>query len=98
MSVNLDIKTKSLEEAEEALSKLKEIKEANPREMINTNIEIDLRGRVSVKEKGDRIEEIAKPLIEYLRDSYHPYTSIVITPERVAVIETIQSIPEECIR
>ncbi len=98
MSVNLDIKTKSLEEAEEALSKLKEIKEANPREMINTNIEIDLRGRVSVKEKGDRIEELAKPLIEYLRDSYHPYTSIVITPERVAVIETIQSIPEECIR
>lgn len=98
MSVNVDIKTKSLEEAEEALSKLKEIKEANPREMINTNIEIDLRGRVSVKEKGDRIEELAKPLIEYLRDSYHPYTSIVITPERVAVIETIQSIPEECIR
>ncbi len=98
MSVNVDIKTKSLEEAEEALSKLKEIKEANPREMINTNIEIDLRERVSVKEKGDRIEELAKPLIEYLRDSYHPYTSIVITPERVAVIETIQSIPEECIR
>ncbi len=97
MSVNLDIKTKSLEEAEEALSKLKEIKEANPREMINTNIEIDLRGRVSVKEKGDRIEELAKPLIEYLRDSYHPYTSIVITPERVAVIETVQSIPKDCI-
>ncbi len=98
MSVNLNIKTKSVEEAEEALSKLKGIKEANPREIINTNIEIDLRERVSVKEKGDRIEELAKPLIEYLRDSYHPYTSIVITPERVAVIETIQSIPEECIR
>lgn len=97
MSVNVDIKTKSLEEAKEALSKLKEIKEANPREMINTNIEIDLRGRVSVKEKGDRIEELAKPLIEYLRDSYRPYTSIVVTPERVTVIETVQSIPAVCI-
>lgn len=98
MSVNLNIKTKSVEEAEKALSKLKEIKEANPREMINTNIEIDLRGRIPAKEKDDRIEELAKPLIEYLKDNCHPYTSIVVTQERVAVIETVQSIPEECIR
>lgn len=97
MSVKVDIKTKSLKEAQEALSKLKEIKEANPREMINTNIEIDLREQASVKEKSDRIEELAKPLIDYLKDNCHPYTSIAVTPERVAVIETIQSIPEECI-
>lgn len=52
---------------------------------------------IPAREKSDRIEELAKPLIDYLKDNYHPYTSIVITPERVAVIETIQSIPEGCI-
>lgn len=52
---------------------------------------------IPAREKSDRVEELAKPLIDYLKDNYHPYTSIVITPERVAVIETIQSIPEGCI-
>lgn len=53
---------------------------------------------VPVEKRNGRIEELTKPLIDYLKDNYHPYTSIVITPERAAVIETVQSIPEECIR
>ena len=52
---------------------------------------------VAVEERNDRIEELKKPIIDYLKDKYLPYTSIVITPERVAVIETVQSIPKDCI-
>ena len=52
---------------------------------------------VPVEKRSDRIEELTKPLIDDLKDNYHPYTSIVITPERVAVIETVQSIPKDCI-
>lgn len=45
------------------------------------------------KNKQDELEELAKPLVEYLRDNGHPYTSIVITDERVAVVETVLSVP-----
>lgn len=41
MPVNVIIKVKSLEEAKEVLSNLKEIKEANPYEVFKTTIEID---------------------------------------------------------
>lgn len=40
------------------------------------------------------LEELAKPLMQYLKENCHPYTSIVITEERIAVLETVLSIPE----
>lgn len=43
----------------------------------------------------DRLEELAKPIIDYLKENCHPYTSVVITDERIAVLETIISIPKE---
>ena len=61
---------------------------------------IEEKGKVTWipgREKSDRFEELAEPLIEYLKDNCHPYTSIVVTQERVAVIETVQSIPKDCI-
>lgn len=50
-------------------------------------------------EKMDKskLEKLTKPLIEYLKENCHPYTSIVITGERVAVMETALSIPADCI-
>lgn len=42
----------------------------------------------------NELEKLSKPLVEYLKNNYHPYAAIVVTDERVAVIETIQSIPE----
>ena len=44
-----------------------------------------------------KLEKLTKPLIEYLKENCHPYTSIVITGERVAVMETALSIPADCI-
>lgn len=41
----------------------------------------------------DKLEELARPLSEYLKENCHPYTSIVITEERVAVVETVLSLP-----
>lgn len=45
----------------------------------------------------DKLEELTKPLIKYLEENCHPYTSIIITEERVAVVETVLSIPRKCI-
>jgi len=44
---------------------------------------------------ADRLEELAKPLIEYLMENCHPHSAIVITAERTAVIETVLSIPQD---
>lgn len=42
----------------------------------------------------DKLNELAKPLMEYLTENCHPYSAVVVTAERVAVIETVLSIPK----
>lgn len=42
---------------------------------------------------ADKLEELAKPIAEYIRNHYHPHTAIVITDERVVVVEDSLSIP-----
>lgn len=41
----------------------------------------------------DELEKLAKPLSDYLRENYHPHTSIIVTDERVTVLEDVFSIP-----
>ena len=43
MPIEIVIKVKSFEDVDEALSNIKKIKEANPKEVIKTTLEIDLR-------------------------------------------------------
>lgn len=43
----------------------------------------------------DKVDKLAKPLIKLLKENCHPYTAIVITDERVTVVETVLSIPEK---
>ncbi len=43
------------------------------------------------------IQKLAQPLVEYMRDNYNPHVSIVITGERIAVIEDVLSIPNKSI-
>lgn len=45
----------------------------------------------------EKLKILAEPLIKYLNNNYHPHTAIVITGERVAVIETVLSIPHTII-
>lgn len=42
------------------------------------------------------LEKLAEPLVEYLRTNYHPHVTIVITDERIAVVETVESVPNNC--
>ena len=44
-----------------------------------------------------QLEEMARPLIEYLKQNCHPHTAIVVTDGRVAVVETVLSIVEESV-
>lgn len=39
------------------------------------------------------LEVLARPLVEYLRKNYHPHTAIVVTDERVVVVEDVVSAP-----
>lgn len=54
-----------------------------------------IEGKERKEIEGDRVKELAVPIIEYLRDHCHPYVSVVITDDRVAVTETVLSIPED---
>lgn len=41
----------------------------------------------------DELYELAQPLIAYLKANCHPYNAVVVTDDRVAVVETVASIP-----
>lgn len=41
----------------------------------------------------EKLLEMSKPLIDYLKENYHPHTAIVVTGERVMVVETSVSVP-----
>lgn len=44
-------------------------------------------------DKIQELEEIAQPLIAYLIKNHHPHTAIVVTEERVVVVEDVLGIP-----
>ena len=39
----------------------------------------------------NELEKLARPLADYLKSNYHPYTAIVVTAERVTVVEDVVS-------
>lgn len=43
----------------------------------------------------EEIKELAQPLIEYIKNNYHPHTKIIIEDDFVEVVETIYGIPIE---
>ena len=42
---------------------------------------------------SEKLLEMSKPLIDYLKENYHPHTAIVVTEERVVIVETSVSVP-----
>lgn len=52
------------------------------------------QGRKESKLMDDKLELLAKPLMEYLEKNHHPYTAIIVTNERVEVVETVIAIPK----
>lgn len=43
----------------------------------------------------DELGKLAEPLIKYIKENCHPHMCIIVTDERVAVVETVLSIPNE---
>lgn len=43
------------------------------------------------------LEKLARPLMDYLKENCHPYTSILVEESRVAVVETVLSIPKDSV-
>ena len=46
-----------------------------------------------MKNEFEILSDITKPIIEYLRNHHTPHTAIVITDERVEVVEDKYSLP-----
>lgn len=39
------------------------------------------------------LEVLAHPIVDYLRERYNPHTTIVITDNRVVMVEDVVSVP-----
>ena len=48
---------------------------------------------VDEDEKIRGLIDLTAPLVEYIRENHHPHTAIVITDERVVVVEDVIGIP-----
>ena len=44
-------------------------------------------------EELKELKKLAEPLVELLKNNYHPHTAIIITEERTVVVEDVLSIP-----
>ena len=53
------------------------------------------KGSEKMDDEMERLNEIAKPLMEYLMKNCHPYSAVVVTAERIAVMEVVLSIPKD---
>lgn len=38
------------------------------------------------KKQRDKFEELARPLIKYLNDNFHPHATIIITPRDAEIV------------
>ena len=45
------------------------------------------------REKLSELEELARPLVDYLRKKHHPHTVVVVTDERAVLAEDVMAVP-----
>ena len=48
---------------------------------------------METKSKLDELEELVRPIAEYLRENYHPHASIIITETSAKVVEDLMGTP-----
>ena len=41
----------------------------------------------------DKLEELAKPLIEYLKANYNPHTTVCVSMDEIKILQVIKGIP-----
>ena len=44
-------------------------------------------------EEMKKLKELTAPLVEFLKNNYHPHVAIIVTEVRTVVVEDIASIP-----
>lgn len=44
-------------------------------------------------EELKKLKELAEPLVDFLKNNYHPHAAIIVTEERTVVVEDIASTP-----
>lgn len=47
----------------------------------------------SIREDLSELEALARPLVEYLRQKHHPHTAVVVTDDRVVLVEETMGVP-----
>ena len=47
----------------------------------------------SIRENLSELEALARPLVDYLRQKHHPHTTIVVTYDRVVLVEETLGVP-----
>ncbi len=47
-----------------------------------------------INRKLEELKEVAKPLIKYLCENYHPHVTAIVTPTGVEVMEGLQSVQD----
>lgn len=58
----------------------------------NSNME-NVKTRVHGKELNEgKFEELARPIIKYLCENYHPHVTVIITPTSAELLESLKGI------
>ena len=47
------------------------------------------------KERVDDLYEVTKPLMDYLKDNYHPHHTIILDSQRVELLESQMGAPRK---
>ena len=63
------------------------------RERLSVLEEINKVKQEETKSKMDKLEELCRPISDYLRDNYCPYDSIVITDDKIRLVRDEIGIP-----
>lgn len=46
-----------------------------------------------MEDNAKRLEELARPLIQWLNETYHPHVTVIVTPVGVELVEGVFSVP-----
>lgn len=49
--------------------------------------------KVDTQRREDELRQAAAPLVQYLRENYHPHTAVIVTDEQVSVLEDVIGVP-----
>jgi hypothetical protein len=64
------------------------VSQPNPRRVRITERKVSI-----VEDDAKRLEELTRPLIQWLNETYHPHVAVIVTPVGVELFESYCSVP-----